>query len=447
AKLYCCDWDGIAPLKARVAAGLQDGKRVVFPGHWIAASNSPADQLRAAAIWAADIYGSGTAPPPPALSKHGRIRIAYVSADFHAHATAFLMAELFERHDRTRFETIAVSHGPDDGSAMRTRLVGAFDHFLDVQHKSDDEVADLLRAMQVDIAVDLKGYTQGARLGIFQRRPAPIQVSYLGYPGTTGLGCIDYVLADRTVIPPDQLAFYTEHVVWLPDTYQVNDSTRAAGVESPSRAAAGLPPDGVVFCCFNSNYKITPEIFAIWMRLLAQVPGSVLWLLRPNETAVRHLRQAAQVAGVEPERIVFAERTDLASHLARLRLADLFLDTLPYNAHTTASDALLVGVPVLTCIGCAFPGRVAASLLQAAGLPELITDSLEAYEARALELARDAAARAGMRAQLTAHIESGPVFDTDRFRQHLERAFTEMVERHRRGEPPAPFAVEPLPPA
>jgi protein O-GlcNAc transferase len=327
---------------------------------------------------------------------------------------------------------------------MRTRLVGAFDHFLDVQHKSDDEVADLLRAMQVDIAVDLKGYTQGARLGIFQRRPAPIQVSYLGYPGTTGADFIDYVIADKIVLPFNQQPFYTEKIVHLPDSYQVNDSKRPIAAPIATRSAAGLPADGVVFCCFNNPWKINSRMFEVWMRLLQAVDGSVLWLYRANSLAVENLRKEAQVRGVDPARLVFAPPVDLPDHLARLTLADLCLDTLPYNAHTTGSDALWAGVPVVTCLGDTFAGRVAASLLQAVGLPELVTTNLEEYEALALKLASDPSHLQSIRQTLAQNRLSCPLFDTDRFRRHLEAAYTTMVEIWRHGESPRGFPVDPL---
>src|SRR5262249_39254021 len=281
--------------------------------------------------------------------RHDRIRIAYLSADFHGHATAYLTAQLFERHDRSRFEVVGVSFGPDDGSRMRARLVRAFDQFHDVRSKSDLEIANLLNELQIDIAVDLKGHTKGSRPRIFAHRPAPIQVSYLGYPGTTGAEFIDYVIADPIVLPFDQQPFYTEKIVHLPECYQVNDSQRQIAERTPTRREAGLPDQGFVFCCFNNNYKITAPVFDVWMRLLAAVEDSVLWLVRDNAAAENNLRKQAAARGIDPARLVFAEKQPLADHLARHRLADLFLDTLPYNAHTTASDALWAGLPVLTC--------------------------------------------------------------------------------------------------
>jgi len=342
------------------------------------------------------------------------------------------------------FETTAISLGADDRSAMRKRMTRAFDHFIDVRAMPDQAVAELLESRETDVVVDLMGFTQGGRPGIFLLRPADIQVSYMGYCGTTALDCIDYVIADRCVIPDDDKQFYTEKVVHLPDSYFGNDNTRVIAERTPTRAEAGLPESGFVFCCFNNHYKITPEVFATWMRLLAAIEGSVLWLLEPNATAQRHLRQAAREHGVSPDRLVFAGRVSPADHLARHRLADLVLDTLPYNAHTTACDALWAGVPVLTRMGSAFPGRVAASVLNAAGLSELITASEPDYEALALKLAREPETLAALRQKIAVQRDRCPLFDTDRFRRHMEAAYVTMYERHQRGEPPESFAVEPL---
>jgi len=370
--------------------------------------------------------------------------IAYLSADFHRHATAYLMAELFERHDRSRFEVIGVSFGVDDKSDMRRRLVAAFDQFYDVRRKRDEEVAKLLHDLQVDIAIDLKGYTQDSRPGILAYRPTPIQASYLGFPGTMGAEFIDYIIADETVVPFDHQPFYAEKIVHLPDCYQVNDTKRNIAERTPTRQEAGLPERGCVFCCFNNNWKITPEVFSVWIRLLHAVEGSVLWLFRDNESAERNLRKEAQARGIDPARLVFAGRLPLEDHLARHRLADLFLDTLPCNAHTTASDALWVGLPVLTCMGNAFAGRVAASLLKAIGLPELVTHSIEDYEALALRLAKDPSLLEGYRNRLATNRLTHPLFDTDRFRHHIEAAYLQMWEIWQRGEQPRSFAVEAL---
>jgi predicted O-linked N-acetylglucosamine transferase (SPINDLY family) len=351
------------------------------------------------------------------------------------------MAGVFETHDRDHFETIAVSYSTNDGSPMRARLEASFDRFLDIQAKSDSEVAQLLRDMEVDIAVDLKGYTAEGRPGILARRPAPVQAHYLGFPGTMGVDYVDYLIADPTVVPREHQPFYSERIAYLPDSYQCNDRKRRMSERKPTRFEAGLP-DGFVFCCFNNDHKITPEIFDIWMRLLKQVEGSVLWLLQDNAAVVTNLRREADAHGVAPERLIFASRTDPAMHLARQALADLFLDTLPYNAHTTASDALWAGLPIVTMLGPTFAGRVAGSLLRAAGLPELVTTSLRDYEALALRLARDPVALAGIKAKVRANRDLCPLFDTARFTRNLESAYSMMWERYQRGLPPATFELK-----
>jgi predicted O-linked N-acetylglucosamine transferase (SPINDLY family) len=374
-------------------------------------------------------------------SRRERVRLAYLSADFHDHATAYLVAELFERHDRARFEVTGFSYGPDDQSAMRARLKAGLDRFVDVRGRSDREVAELMRAEGIDIAVDLKGFTGNNRAGIFAWRGAPLQAAYLGFPATMGASFIDYIIADQVVIPPGLEGAYAEKVVRLPDSYQVNDRQRRIAERTPSRAAAGLPEQGFVFCSFNNNYKIRPATFDVWMRLLRQVEGSVLWLLQDNAAAVENLRRHAEARGVAADRLVFAPRLGLDAHLARHRLADLFLDTFPVNAHTTASDALWAGLPVLTCAGATYAGRVAGSLLHAVGLPELITHSLGDYEALALRLAREPALLASFRQRLVRDRQTCALFDTTRFTRHLEAAYTAMWERQQGGEPPESFAV------
>jgi predicted O-linked N-acetylglucosamine transferase (SPINDLY family) len=373
---------------------------------------------------------------------HDRIRIAYVSADFRLHPVATLAAGVFEHHDRSRFETIAISLGLDDGSSMRQRLEQAFNRFIDVRNRSDAEIAKLLHEMEIDIAVDMMGFTESALTAMFARRPAGLQVNYLGYPGTMGAPYIDYILADRTVIPEAQWSCYEEKIAYLPHCYLPNDATRAIAASAPSRAQAGLPDSGFVFCSFSNLYKITPEMFGIWMRLLASVEGSVLWLSQANPAALRNLKREAEARSVAAERILFAPFVAAPEeHLARLSLADLFLDTLPYNAHATACDALWAGVPLVTLMSGSFAGRVGASLLSAAGLPELIAQTPAEYEAIALSLARNASALAAVRAKLARNRKTQALFDTARFTRNLETAFTMMWERHQSGEPPASFAV------
>jgi len=441
AKLWCCDWRNLEADIAEVTSRLRSGARVIQPFGNLMISRDSADQLQCAQAW---MRGQGTPPPLWRGQRytHEKIRVAYLSGDFCVHPVSILMAGVFEQHDRTRFETTAISFGPDDGSNLRARLMRSFDRFVDVRGRTDIEVATLLRQQQVDIAVDLMGLTGNSRPGILAFRPAPVQVNYLGFPGTMAAGHMDYIVADPIVITPDDRRHYTEKVVYLPDTYMASDAKRRVSDRRFSRADAGLPETGMVFACFNNSYKFTPQIFDVWMRLLKAVDGSVLWLSEPNGAASRNLRSEAETRGVSPERLVFAGfLQNIDEHLARLTLADLFLDTLPCNAHMTASDALFMGVPVLTTRGPTFAGRVAASLLSAVGLPELIADSLPAYEARALELARDAEALRAVWAKLQANQASLPLFDTARFTRHLEAAFTGMRERHRRGLPPEFFAV------
>jgi protein O-GlcNAc transferase len=444
AQLSCCDWGCYERSCAQITHAVAAGRPVISAFTFLAISDCAELQLRCARTCAAEeLPQSCRSSWSGERYRHEKIRVAYLSADFHQHATAVLTAGLFEAHDRQRLEITAISFGPHDCGAMRQRLVRAFDQFIDVRHMSDAQAAELLRTLEIDIAVDLKGYTADARPGILARRAAPIQVGYLGYPGTMGLEQIDYLLADRIVLPPEERTHYTEQVVYLPDCYQVNDACRAIGAHTPSRAALGLPASGFVFCCFNNHYKITPGVFDIWMRLLRQVPGSVLWLLEDNPVAAANLRREAAARGVDAGRLVFAARLPPEEHLARHRLADLFLDTLPYNAHTTASDALWAGLPVLTCMGRAFPGRVAASLLHALGLPELVSGDLDEYAARALELAMDPEQLAALRARLSENRSTHPLFDTARFCRQLEAAYTTMWQRRQQGLSPCGFAVEP----
>jgi len=443
AKRTACDWRDSLSVVSKTARAVKEGKRAVTPLAFLAVSDSIEDNARCSRILAADKFKARA----QALWRgehygHSRIRVAYLSADFNTHAVATQMAGVFERRDKTRFETIALSHGLNDKSPMRTRLERAFDRFLDVQNMSDFDVASLIRKEEADIAVDLTGLTGRGRPGILAARPAGIQVQHLGFPGTMGADYFDYIVADRVVIPESQQRHYSEKVVYLPDTYLPNDRTRVIAREAPSRAEAGLPASGFVFCSFNNSYKFSPEIFDVWMRLLGAVSGAVLWLPEGNEAARRNLAREAQARGVDPHRLVFAGYAEAPEdHLARLALADVFLDTLPYNAHSTASDALWAGLPVLTCPGGSFAGRVAASQLHAAGLPELIADSLAAYEAMALRLARDAAMLAAVKAKLRQNRDSCPLFDTGRFTRHLEAAYTQMWELHRRGRAPEGFSV------
>jgi protein O-GlcNAc transferase len=447
AALCLCDWVRSDKIVADLPARIASGASSIYPFTLFAYCDDPPLQRRCAEQFAKELVP--VAPPSVwdgTVYSHDKIRIAYLSADFRRHVMAYQLAELFEVHDRTRFEVIGVSFGRDDKSDIRSRLVGAFDKFLDVSSASDREAAKLLHDLEVDIAVDLMGHSSDARPGILARRAVPIQVSYLGFPGTTGADFIDYVVADAVVLPFDQQPFYTEKIVHVPDCYQVNDSKRAMSDRTPTRSEAGLPEHGFVFCCFNNNQKISSPIFDVWMRLLGSVAGSVLWLYAPNDQARRNLCHEAKIRGVDPARLVFANEMSIEDHLARQSLADLFLDTLPYNAHGTGSGALWAGLPVLTCRGKAFAGRVGASMLRAVGLSELVTDNLADYETLALRLATDARLLGTIREKLVKNSRTRPLFDTARFCRHIEAAYTRMWEVWQRGERPQSFSVEPQEP-
>jgi predicted O-linked N-acetylglucosamine transferase (SPINDLY family) len=437
ARMHICDWRGIDRDCAQVTSSVRAGKANAAPFVFLAVSSDAADQLACAQVWTKTKF-----PPPYPVwrgenSTSDKIRVVYLSADFYEHPVAYLMAGMFESHDRSRFETVAMSFGADDQSDMRKRLEKSFDRFIDVQAKSESETAELLKSLEGDIVVDLMGYTGIPRTGVLAKRVAPVQVSYLGYAGTMGADFIDYILADRVVIPQDRRQFYSEKIAELTGSFMVNDRARKIATNVPTRAEQGLPENGFVFCSFNQSYKIAPEVFALWMRLLNRVEGSVLWLSRHNDVAVRNLQDAARSHGVDPARLVFATRVPLnEDHLARHRLADLFLDTLPFNAHATAADALWAGLPVLTQAGETFAGRVAASLLSALDLPELITTTADEYEKTALGLAADAGKLAALKTKLAQNMMTSSLFDTERTTRHVERAFEAMVRRHRDGLPP-----------
>jgi protein O-GlcNAc transferase len=438
--LQHCEWSTQDALRPRLSNECPSGKSIVPPLALLGCISDPSVLRLSSAHYLLDLLGPApfeTVRPP--MRSHDKIRLAYLSGDFHEHATAYLMADLFDRHDRTQFEVYGISFGRDDQGEMRLRLRRAFDEFHDVQSFGDAETVDLLRRLEVDIAIDLKGFTSGERPGIFTRRSAPIQVNYLGYPGTMAADCWDYIIADATVLPRAEQPFYCEQIVHLPGCYQVNAPSRQIGA-IPSRASQNLPNTGFVFCCFNNHAKITRPIFDIWMRLLHAIPGSVLWLLAGSASDT--LSAEAGLRGVDARRLIFAPLVNQKAHLARLCLVDLVLDTLPYNAHTTASDALWSGVPIVTCRGTSFAGRVAASLLMAMGLPELITEDLPSYEALALNLARDGALRISLREKLSVNRKNASLFDVNRFCSSIEKAFSTMVELARRGNPPAGFDVE-----
>jgi predicted O-linked N-acetylglucosamine transferase (SPINDLY family) len=439
--MNACDWRARDEEMATIAAALALGNSAIQPFDCLAISDSEAQNRTAAELHAAQECPAQSPIWRGERYNHEKLRIGYLSTDFRAHAVAFLIVGALEHHDKSRFETIGFSIGPDDGSDVCGRIVSALDRFVDLNGMNNAQAAMAMREMEIDIAVDLNGYTGQCRTQILAQRPAPIQVNYLGYPGTMGAPYIDYILADRIVIPEGSRVNYSENVVYLPDTYQANDSNRRVSSADTTRAGAGLPENGFVFCSLSSSYKFAPAMFDIWMRLLKAVDGSVLWLLQDNVPATAALKREAEARGVAGDRLIFAPQVPPAEHLARQRLADLFLDTLPYNAHTTASDALWMGLPVVTCAGATFPARVATSILHAAGLPELSSSSLAEYEALALKLARDPRARAALKEKIAALKGRCRLFDTASFTRHLESAYLGMWRRHLNGLPPEGFAI------
>lgn len=435
-RLSVCDWDGLEAASASIVAKTERGGRALSPFASLLASHDPALQRRTAEIYARAKY-----PPDPVAGTIGigpradRIGIGYFSADFREHPVSYLMAGLFERHDRSRFRIVGFGFGPPANDPMATRIAALFDEYIDVRGLPDRSVAQHARDRGIDIAVDLGGYTRHARPGIFAARAAPVQVGYIGYLGTMGADYYDYILADSVMIPAPDRPHYTEKVAYLA-SFQCNTPDPPVSGATQTRADAGLPAEGFVFCCFNNNHKILPDVFAAWVRLLNAVPGSILWLYVAGEAAERNIANAARARGLIPERIVFARRVPRPVYLARLRLADLFLDTAPYNAGTTASDALWMGLPVLTRMGTTFAGRMGASLLTAIGLPELIAPTPAAYEAMAIALANDPHRLSEIARTLAANRSTARLFDTERFASNIEAVYAEMAERSRSGLPP-----------
>jgi protein O-GlcNAc transferase len=447
-----CDWAAVKTAHANVEKHVNDKSTVVTPLVSIAYGLSAAMLRKGATRFVEDecdnVFGKSWTPVPrPAaptlLQQNQRLRIGYISTDFREHAVGYQIAELCDHHDKSKFEITGISLGSPDGSAMAARFEKQFDHTIQGSNLSDKAVAAKIQAQNIDLLVDLNGHTRGVRWGILALRPAPVQVSYLGFPGTTGAPFIDYVIADPVIAPFAHQPHFSEQIVQLPHTYMVNDRQLKIADTVPTRADAGLPEHGFVFCCFNTSYKITADVFDVWMRLLKAVDGSVLWLRRFNDITVANLSREATARGVNPQRLIFAGRADMPDHLARHQLADLFLDTLPFNGHSTACAALWSGLPVLTCLGETFAGRVGASLLGAIELPELIASSLSDYETTALQLAQQPSAIQAIKQRLAGNQLTTPLFDTPRFTRGLEAAYLTMWEMHLAGRKPQSFAVPP----
>ena len=441
-KMLICDWNGVDSLIREIETDITSGKLSAEPFSWQGIATSERSlQL------CAELYNKSRFPaapenaPHPRLEANKKIRIGYLSGEFRQQATSLLLVGVLEHHDQERFEVYAIDNGWDDLSETRRRIEQAVHRVVNIRELSDPQAVATIRESQIDILVNLNGYFGEQRTQVFARRPAPIQVNYLGFPGTLGANYIDYIIADQHVLPAAHREFYVEKVAYLPNCYQANDRKRKIATRVFSRAECGLPAQGFVFCCFNNAYKITPRIFDLWMLILKAVEGSVLWLLEDSPSAAANVRRQAMARGVAPERIVFAGRLPPPEHLARHRCADLFLDTLPYNAHTTASDALWAGLPVLTCVGDTFAGRVAASLLNSLRLPEMVSTTLEDYARLAIELATHPEEHASIKQKLADHRLTTPLFDTGLFTKHIEAAYTAMHARHTAGLAPDHIVV------
>jgi protein O-GlcNAc transferase len=444
--LNICNWQKTSHLgeQASIAARAGDWSRLDPLGslHYL---DDPAAHLNYSRHWLGQFVPEKPTPLPARATRQSeKIRVAYLSSDFRNHPVARAVVRLIELHDRSRFECIGVSFGSVDSSDIRKRIIEGFDQFHDVKSDSDLAIAELIQRLGIDIAVSLNGHTLGTRPGILAYRPAPIQVTYLGYAGTVGSDFIDYILADATVLPFDRQPFYCEKIVQLPGCYHLCDETRQVSPRIPTRRELGLPEHDFVFCCSNQPGKIAPAMFELWMRLLATVSGSVLWLSHMNDSAQSNLRREASARGIASDRVIFAKREELVEdHLARHCQADLFLDTLPYNAHSTAIDALWAGLPVLTCPGQTFASRVGASVLRAAGLPELIASDLTEYEALATKLANDPQLLKSLRRKLAENRPHSLLFNVERSCRQIEAAYGTMLDIQLRGEPPRSFSVRP----
>ena len=444
-QMHLCDWSELSNQLYLLESDIAKLSKVIEPFPLLGIIDNPELQFLASKIYAeAEHPALHTNADFTKRVPDGKIRLGYFSADFRNHVVSELIVELFELHNSDRFEVYGFSFGPSSNDEMRQRISNALYRFIDISMKSDLEVAQISRSLGIDIAIDLGGFTKDSRAGIFSAHSAPIQVNYLGYPGTMGASYMDYIVADKTLIPQDSQRHYSEKIVYLPHSFQVNDSKRKIADKVFTRQDLGLPDSGFVFCCFNNNYKIMPATFDVWMRLLKTVKASVLWLFQDNPTAAKNLRKEAEIRGIDPARLVFAPTMKLEEHLARHRVADLFIDTLPYNAHTTASDALWAGLPVLTQIGHSFAARVAASLLNAMDLPELITKTQEEYESTAVDLANNPLRLAEIKKKLELKRVTSPLFNGQLFARHIEAAYVEIHRRQLNGDKPEYINVETL---
>jgi protein O-GlcNAc transferase len=442
-KLGCCDWNNFYNNKNKILNGILKKTRASDPFLTLLLTDTLDIQKQSAMIWVKDkCYLSNSTIIPTKYPLHDKIRIGYFSADYHDHPVTHLIAEMLEMHDRSKYELYGFSFGPESNDPWRIRAQKSFDHFFDVRFMSDQDIAMLSRDHQIDIAIDLMGFTADLRTNIFAKRAAPVQVNYLGYPGTMGAGFIDYIIADKTIIPESDRHYFTEKVVYLPNNFQANCRTRNVSLEILTRTELNLPQDGFVYCCFNNNNKITPTMFDSWMRILQQVDESALWLYVSNKWAEDNLRMEAEKRGINAERLVFAKFLPIEEHLNRIRHADLFLDTLPFNAGATASDALRMGVPLVTHTGNAFAGRYATSLLKTLDMEELITHSAAEYEALAVDLAIDRDRLQRIKEKLNANVQTSSLYDSDKFTRHIEKAYELMYERYRNDLDPDHIIVE-----
>jgi predicted O-linked N-acetylglucosamine transferase (SPINDLY family) len=446
-RMLCCDWDGLQDQIREIAEDIDAGRLSAMPFGWQGLATSERSLQRCAELYNRHLYpatkSSSVCAESTARAAGDRICIGYLSGEFREHATAHLIVGLLEHHDKSKFRIICFDNGWDDGSHVRQRINRAVEKIVNIRQRQDSSVVEEIRREEVDVLVNLNGYFGEQRTSVFARRAAPVQVNYLGFPGTLGADYMDYIVADKWVIPDENRKFYDEEVVYLTNCYQANDRDRPIANPPADRAVYGIPAETFVFCCFNNPYKILPTTFDSWMRILNRVEGSILWLYDTNEIAQINLKKEAAKRGVDPERIIFAKYMPLPKHLARCRFSDLFLDTLPCNAHTTASDALWAGVPIVTQLGQTFAGRVAASLLNAIGLPELITRSADEYESLAVELALDERRLSLVREKLAANRLTTPLFDTEQFARDLESAYESMYRRHQKGLPPAHIDIRP----